>query len=395
MTASGWWSGTRLVAGRAMAESARSRTWRTITALTLVAGLAVAIVPRLISHDGTTYRLATVGAAPAVIAATLEAAGSAGGFGVQLQEMPDESAAIAAVRAGDVDAALTGVGATATLYVLASGSGAFPALVSQAAQAQATSAAMREAGLDPRQIARIQAITGPRQVPVSPVADAGRAAVGVVIGIVLYLSLLIAGATIAGAVATEKTSRICEVLLAVLRPTQLLVGTVAGVGVMMVVQIAAILVPSFIGIVTRGTTVIPVLAGADVGLAMAWFLLGLVLYAFVFAALGALVDKPSEVGSATLPANLMLVASYLVGVMLAATNPNSWGATIASIFPFSAPLVMPIRWASGLVPVWQLVVAMAVTAVTALATALLASRMYARGVTRTGRRLGLREALAS
>jgi ABC-2 type transport system permease protein len=376
-----------------MAESARSRTWRTITALMLVAGLAVAIIPRLISHGDTTYRLATVGAAPAGIAATLEAAGTAGGFVVELQELPDEATAIAAVRAGAVDAALTGIGSGATLYVVATGSGVFPALISRAALAQATSDAMREAGLDPRQVARIQGITPPRQVPVSPVADAGRAGVGVVIGIVLYLSLLIAGATIAGAVATEKTSRICEVLLAVLRPTQLLVGTVIGVGVMMVVQIAAILVPSFIGIMTGAAVVIPVLAGADVGLAMAWFLLGLVLYAFVFAALGALVDKPSEVGSATLPANLMLVTSYLVGMVLAATNPNSWGATVASLFPFSAPLVMPIRWASGLVPVWQLVIAMVITAATAVATALLASRIYARGVTRTGRRLGLREAV--
>jgi ABC-2 type transport system permease protein len=129
-----------------------------------------------------------------------------------------------------------------------------------------------------------------------------------------------------------------------------------------------------------------------VALALVWFVLGLLLYAFAFAALGALVDKPTDVGSATLPANLMLVGSYLVGLIVAAQNPNSWFATAASMFPFSAPLVMPIRWASGMVAQWQLVVAIVFTAGTAVATALLASRIYARGVTRTGKRLGLREA---
>lgn len=394
MSNSGWWGGTRLVAGRLMVETARSRTWRAVTALMLLVGLSVIVVPRLIGEDDTTYRLATVGSAPPGLVVMLEQAGSAGGFQVELREVSDEVAAVAAVRSGDVDAALTGISSTDSLYVDALGSNIFPALVSQAAVAQATTGALLDAGLDGQQVADIQAITAPQQVPVGRVADEVRAAVGFVAGFVLYVFLFIAGTTIAGAVATEKSSRISEVLLAVLRPTQLLVGTVVGAGTMIVVQITAILMPAAIGVMSGTVTWIPEMAGADLVLALAWVVLGLVLYAFVFAALGALVDKPSDVGSATLPSTIMVIASFLVAATVAMSNPNSALATVASFFPFSAVLVMPVRWASGLVPGWQLAVAMALTAAAAVGTALLASRIYARGMTRTGRRVRLREVLS-
>jgi ABC-2 type transport system permease protein len=54
---------------------------------------------------------------------------------------------------------------------------------------------------------------------------------------------------------------------------------------------------------------------------------------------------------------------------------------------------MPVRWASGLVPGWQLALALGLTAAAAVLLALLASRIYARGLARTGRRLKLREVL--
>jgi ABC-2 type transport system permease protein len=192
-------------------------------------------------------------------------------------------------------------------------------------------------------------------------------------------------------VATEKSTRISEVLLAVLRPTQLLVGTVLGVGLLGLAQVAALAVPAAVGLATGGSLDVPASATADVALGVVWFVLGVLLYAFVFAALGTLVEKPTEVGSATMPANLVLIGSYLLAVVVTVQDPNSWASVAASVFPLSAPLVMPIRWASGLVPGWQLGLAMVLTAATAVALALLASRIYARGLARSGRRLHLRE----
>jgi len=228
---------------------------------------------------------------------------------------------------------------------------------------------------------------------VGRVADAGRAAVGFAVGIVLYLALILAGSSIATAVATEKSTRISEVLLAVLKPSQLLVGTVLGVGLLALVQIAALAVPVIIGLISGSTLVVPAAAAGDIGLAVLWFVLGMMLYAFVFAALATLVEKPTEIGSATMPINALLIGSYLIAVTITVAYPNGLASVLASLFPLSAPLVMPIRWASGLVPPWQLALSMTLVAASALLVAAFASRIYARGLARTGRRLKLREVL--
>ena len=390
-----WWPGTRLVAGRTIVESVNSRSWRVTTAIMLLLGIAIVVVPRLIGSSATTYRLATVGEAPPGLVAMLQAAGEAGDFTVETETVADTAAAREAVRSGAVDVALTGVTAKDTAFVAADSGGTFPALVAQAAVAQSTTAEMHDAGLTAQQIAAIQGTLPPEQVSVGRVANEARAGVGYATGIVLYLALILAGATIATGVATEKSSRISEVLLAVLRPTQLLVGTVLGVGLVMLAQIAALAIPVVVGISTGDGLDIPADATGDLVLAIVWFVLGLLLYAFVFAALGALVDKPTEVGSAIMPANAVLIGAYLLAIFVTVSDPNSWASVAASLFPFSAPLVMPIRWASGLVPNWQLVLAMALTLLTAVGVAAFASRIYARGLTLTGRRVKLREAIGS
>ncbi|MCU0300275.1 MAG: ABC transporter permease [Candidatus Nanopelagicales bacterium] len=394
MTATGFSGGVRLVAGRAIAEAWASRSWRIITGVSVLIGIALVVVPRLLGGGTTQYTLATVGEAPPGLLAALQAAGEAGEFAVTVRTVPDAAAAEALLRDGDADAALTGVAPGSTLYVAERADRTFPALVSQAALSLAITDQLAQAGLSPDEIAAIQATPPPVQVPVGRVADEGRAGVGFVSGILLYLALILTGTAIATAVATEKSSRISEVLLTALRPTQLLVGTVLGVGLLGLAQIAAIAVPAAIGLAAGGGIDLPASTTGDILLALAWFVLGLGMYAFVFAALGALVDKPTEVGAATMPANLVLVASYMFAVIVTIQDPNGWASTAASIFPVSAPLVMPIRWASGLVPPWQLVLAMALVAITAVALALVASRIYARGLTRTGRRITLREVLA-
>lgn len=391
MSPRSWWEGTALVAGRAVREAVSSRSWRVVTVLMLVLGIAVVVVPRLVGQSTPTYRLTVVGEAPAALTSVLDAAGRAGDFRVTVSSVDDDAAAEAAVRSGDADAALTGIGPGATLYVASNGSVTFPAVVSQAALAQATTQALADAGLSPQQIAAIQSTAPPEQVPVGRVADEGRAGVGFAIGLVLYLSLILAGTSIATAVSTEKSSRISEVLLAVLRPTQLLVGTVFGVGLSVLVQLAALAVPAAVGLATSDLLAVPAAASGDVLLGVGWFVLGLLMYAFVFAALGTLVEKPSEVGSAVTPANVALIASYLLSVVVTVQDPNSWASVLASVFPLSAPLVMPVRWASGLVPGWQVLLAMVLTAAAAVALAGFAARVYARGLTLTGRRLKLRE----
>lgn len=221
----------------------------------------------------------------------------------------------------------------------------------------------------------------------------GRAVVGFVVGIVLYLALTFAGSVIATTIATEKATRISEVLLAVLRPSQILTGNVIAVGAVTLLQLLVLATPLAVSLAVSGTSALPTVAATDIALAIAWFVLGFVLYAFVFAATAALVDKISEVSTAILPVSMMLILSYLVTVFIVIDNPLSTLSTAASLFPLTAPMAMPVRWASGEVPVYQLVLSMALTAATAVLFVALASAIYRRAIVLTGRRVPWREVL--
>jgi len=100
-----------------------------------------------------------------------------------------------------------------------------------------TSRQLSKAGLSPRQVADLQSIRPPKQVVAGPVGNTGRVGVGVAVGIVLHMALMLAGTAIATTVAMEKSTRISEVLLAILRPSQVLVGTVMAVGTATLVQL--------------------------------------------------------------------------------------------------------------------------------------------------------------
>ena len=389
MTRSGWWEGVRLVAGRSLSDGLRSRTLRIVTLVMLAIGLAVVYVPRLLSDDQPTYTLATVGTVPEPVQAHLDAAGEAAGFGVEYLAVVDEQAAESAVRNGDATVALAGD----TMYVRTDAPGAFPVLTTQAVIAQESAALMLEAGLTPEQIGALAAISPPEQVRVGPVQDEGRAAVGFIVGIVLYMAIMFSGQAIAMNVGMEKSTRIAEVLLAVLRPSQILVGSVIGIGLLTLGQLLALAIPILTAITLTDGLDLPAVAAADIGLGVTWFLIGFLIYAFLFAATAALVDKMTDVGSATMPVTVILVLSYIAAVIMVPMGPDSPLSTALSVFPLTAPMAMPIRWASGGVPVWQLAASMLLALATAVLLARLGSSVYQRALVVTGRRVKLREVL--
>ncbi|HZY00200.1 MAG TPA: ABC transporter permease [Dermatophilaceae bacterium] len=386
-----WWRGTSLVAERGLVENVRSRSFKVVTGLLLLLSIAAVTIPQILSGGGTTYTLATIGKAPAQVVAALNAAGKSADFTVKYVSRMDEAAIRRAVRDGVATAGL----AAGTLYTASPSAGTFPVMVAQAEVTLETSRQLSAAGLSPQQVADLQSIRPPRQVIVGRVNDEGRAAAGLAVGIVLYLALTFAGNAIATTVATEKSTRISEVLLAVLRPSQVLVGTVMAVGTATLVQLLVLATPLAVAVQVTDKIGVPTVAAGDMGLAVAWFVLGFALYAFLFAAAAALVNKITEVSSAITPVIILLAAGYMLAVTVVMSDPNGgWGVAL-STFPLTAPLAMPIRWASGEVPVWQLVLAMALTAATAVLLVWVASSIYRRALLITGHRVKLREVISS
>lgn len=386
---SGWWHGTWLVMRRNLVENLRSRTYRVITLLILAVSVAVVVLPQVFGDDETTYTLATVDEPAAEMRAYLDAAAEGGDFSVEYVDRPGEDAVRSAVQQGDATAGLVGD----RLYTSSEAEGTFAVLVSQAVVAGETRERMTAAGLTPEEIAEVASVTPPEQVAVGHVDDEDRAGVGFAVGIVLYIALTFAGSAIATAVAMEKSTRISEVLLAVLRPSQIVVGTVVSVGLSTMLQLVLLIAPLAVAVRVTDDLGLPLTATWDLGLALIWFVLGFAVFAFMFAASAAMVDKITEANAAVIPVSMVLLIGYMLGVTVVAEDPTSpWSAAI-SLFPLTAPGTMPIRWATGEVPVYQLLLAMVLTAATAAVLVALSASVYRRALLVTGRRARLGEVL--
>ena len=383
----GWWKGMSLLAERGLVETLRTRSFKVVTSLLLLLSVAGVVAPQFFDDENPTYTLATVDRAPSELVVALDGAAEAADFEVEYVERADAAAVRSAVRDGDATAGLAGE----ELYASAASRGSFPVVVSQALVALEISRQLASVGLEPEQIARIQGVRPPEQITIGPAQDESRAAVGFALGIVLYLALVFVGNSIATSVAMEKSTRISEVLLAVVRPSQVLVGTVVAVGTATLIQLLVLAAPLGVAVLVTDTIGLPVIAVGDVALAVVWFALGFALYAFLFAAAAALVNKVTEVSSAITPIMIVLVGGYLLGVTVVTTDPEGPWSVTASLFPLTAPLSMPIRWSSGAVPAVQLLLAMILTAVAAVLMVLLASFIYRRALVITGRRVKLSE----
>ena len=230
--------------------------------------------------------------------------------------------------------------------------------------------------------------------PAQPVTGPGvRAAVGFGTGTLIFLSLTLYGISLAQGVVEEKAGRVAELLLATIRPWQLLAGKVIGVGVGAVVQLGVLVGGGLALAVATGRLGLdgPILAVAGWG--AVWFALGFGLYATLIAAAGATVSRQEDVSSAVQPVLMLLFAPFVASLYLGG-DPTGPLVGWLSMVPLLSPFLMPIRMAFGPVPLWQSLLAVVLTAVAVTVAARLAGRIYAGSVLRTGGRIRLRQALA-
>ena len=127
-------------------------------------------------------------------------------------------------------------------------------------------------------------------------------------------------------------------------------------------------------------------------LAVVFSLLGFLLYACAYAVTGSLVSRQEDLQSSSMPLTLVLVAAYIL-TQSALASPHGTLLTALSIIPVTAPIAMPARVALVDVPIWEIVLAAALTLVTALLVLRLAAAIYRATVLRMGQRVPLREAL--
>lgn len=378
-----------LVAGREVRETFRSKAYWISMGL-LLAGLAAAIVlPRLLGSEPS-YDVGVAGDVPAGATDQLASIARSADVELDLVALDDERAATRAVEGGDLDAALLFGDGPTTLVRQSRTSETLVGLTVQASTQIDAARRLADAGLDAEEATEVLAA----RPPVERVVDdgqPGRSSVAYGSGLVLYLALLLGGMGVATGVAVEKSTRVAEVLVTVVRPAHLLAGKVLGSGATTLLLVLAAAIPVTTAIAV-GAIDVPSAAALDVVTSVGWFVLGFATYATGFAALGALVDRQEDLGGAVGPLTSALILSYLATFQVQQA-PDAPFAVALSIFPLSAPMIMPVRISEGAASVPEVIIAVLVGLATLALLVRVGSTVYRRALLRGGRRLGLIEVL--
>ncbi|HEX5119486.1 MAG TPA: ABC transporter permease [Pseudonocardiaceae bacterium] len=386
----------RLVAGRELSTRLRSKAFRIVTLVMVIIVVALCIVLKLISGSGSSG--STVGYVPTeqAAAAALPAAAQATGQTVHVRAVPDEAAGKAQVRSGDLDALLTNDDGKLTVIVKKDIDAGLRATMDTLAQQIVFDQQITQLGGNPAQVRAASASATATVSPLEPPFpyQTQQLILGIAAGILIYSSLLLNGQSVAQGVVEEKSSRVVELLLATIRPWQLMAGKVLGIGIVGLIQILVIAVAGVAaGLATKVLTISASAAVGTIVWLVVWYLLGFFMYAVVLAGLGALVSRQEDVGSAVAPALMFLIVGYVLGISILPSNPGSRLMEILSIIPAFAPTVMPMRLAMGGVPPWEAITSVVLVAALIPLLIWLAARIYRNAVLRTGARVKLRQAL--
>jgi ABC-2 type transport system permease protein len=383
-----------LIARREFASRVRGRAFVLSTLAVLVLlGVYAAVVATVASgEDRATVGL--VGPATA-LAGPIARAAPAEGQTVTVTTPPDVATGEAAVRAGDLDALVSGDAARPRVYVESEPDAALERVVVAATTSVARDAFLAGQGVPPGALDAAVAESGPVVVaaePPDPQAGA-RLGLGLAGAFLLFFSIQTYGAMVAQGVVEEKASRVVEIVLSSVRPWQLLLGKVLGLGAVGLLQLvvlggAGLAVAGAAGVLTAGAGLAPTIVSVVV-----WYLLGFALYATIYAALGSLVSRQEDTQSVLSPMTVVVLLGFVVGFNLLTSDPRGTGITVLSLLPPFSPLFMPARIALGVAPAGQVVLAFALTIAFTAAVLALGGRIYANSVLRTGARVSLREAL--
>lgn len=214
----------------------------------------------------------------------------------------------------------------------------------------------------------------------------GRLSMALVVVALLYLALLLYGTLVAQGVVEERSGRVVEFLLAAVRPRRLLAGKVLGLGLVGLLQLAAVGVVGLVAGQLAG--VLPSFGAAVAALAwgLLWYALGFLLYATVFAAVGAVVSRQEDTQSVLIPVTTVLVVAFMLGFAVLSRDPTGTTTEVLSLIPLFSPILMPGRLVLGTAPVWQVVLALALTAALIALLGRLGGTVYVRSLLRKNSR---------
>jgi ABC-2 type transport system permease protein len=375
-----------LIAEREISTKLRDKTFIGSTLVMLFIVMVAVILPAILAGRGGADKIAVIDDPAAKV--VQQASTTKGGDGYELTRAPDRPAAEKLVTDGDVKAALLpGTDGYVVLGKDHVDSGIESALREAAATVGMETNASK-AGLTPAELHSGTKVDVQLLKP-GPLPDLVSQFVNIGLALVFYMTALGFGMMIAQSVVQEKESRVVEILAAAVPIRSLLWGKVLGNTVLALSQIVVIASASLIGLLATDQADILEVVAPVAGWFVVFFVLGFVALAGLWAVAGSLATRQEDLGSTTLPGQMILMIPFFFSVFA-----GSSAKTVASFVPIASSMSMPGRMLTEEVPLWQPLVAIALLLGATVLIVRLGARLYERTLLQTGRRLGYREALA-
>jgi len=262
----------------------------------------------------------------------------------------------------------------------------------------------REAGLQPGAADALLADVEVLVEPVDPDADRSEVfqMIGFAFAMLLYVMFLVYGQMVARGVLEEKTSDIVEILVSSVRPWEMMLGKIVGIGAVGLTQVGiwavVALVLSSFGLMGRVGEFIGATAElaqmafpwSILVFALLYFVLGYLMYSAVFAGAGALLTSEQDIQQVLIPVMLPIIFPILI-VWQVMDTPNRLWIVATSMFPLFSPILMPVRNAVTNVPAWQNAVSIVALVAAIWLAAWIAGRIYRVGILMKGKRPSIPE----
>ncbi|MFZ0920780.1 MAG: ABC transporter permease [Candidatus Dormiibacterota bacterium] len=384
----------RVIAAREFMARIRTRVFAITTALTVIAIAGYILLQAFVFNKSTpSLEVGFVGPAQS-IAAPVRA--EAAGYGETINVHPYTSAVTgkADVQSGTLDALVSGSGAGTTVTVQSSVDPTLQTVLNDTTRGQVLDEYLAKHNLPPSDVeGQLAFSVGVNALSPVNAVRVEQIVIGLLVAGTLYVTLIIYGQLVAAGVIEEKSNRIVEILLATVRPWQLMLGKITGIGLVALVQVVLVAGVALVLASVTKLVSIPTL-GVDVVISgVVWFVLGYLMYALLFAAAGSMVSRQEDVSAVALPVILVLVSAWIIALSVAAPDPGSPATTVFSFIPLYSPVIMPVRIAAGVAPFWQVAISVVLVVGTIYLLAALAGRIYRNSVLRVGGRVKWSDAL--
>jgi ABC-2 type transport system permease protein len=392
-----WTGDVGLVAAREIRERVRGKVFRVGTLLILAVVAGAIVIPKLTHSTAPPAQVGVVGALPASARSTVAHAAKSVGTTARFVDEPSAAAAKDALRAGTLDLAIVdGRDLVVDQPVSSSDTSTTAQFVQAVATDLGTDEALAAAHLTPAQSA---ALLGARPLPVQSLQSGTTKPRTVnptsVIGLILIFVMLTQYNTwILMGVMEEKSSRVIEVLLAAIRPIELLTGKVLGIGLVAFGQAGVVVAFALVLAAIVGSPILHGTAPLIVASTLVWLVLGYAFYCWVYAAAGSMAERQDQVQSLALPLSLPIIFGYIFALTAATSANPSTFLKVLAFLPPTAPFAMPVLVGLSAVTWWEFAASAAVTIVCTVGVSRLATSVYRRAILRTGRRVPLREVFA-